>query len=279
MMIYTELDNDLFVAFKEIVYREASIKLSEQKKALLQARLSKRLRALGLETYQDYHRYLMENYATESIEFINAITTNKTEFFRERRHFDYMKEYCLPEFESLGKNELRIWSAACSTGEEPYTIAITVSEYFENRKSMNIKILATDIDTNVIEKGSVGLYSLDQVKDIELPLLKKYFMRGTGENEGLFMVKDPLKSMINFRRMNLLGSVYPMKKKFDIIFCRNVIIYFDKPTQKELFERLYNYLDDDGYLFIGHSENITGISTRFALIGHTIYRKSKAFVL
>lgn len=274
MIIFTEFDDDLFVKFKDIVYSEAGIKLSDLKKALLQARLSKRLRALGLNSYREYYRYLMDNYSEESIEFINAITTNKTEFFRESRHFDYMKESSLPEFEKRGKQELRIWSAGCSTGEEPYTIAIVLSEYFENRKKMHIKILATDIDTNVIERGVAGLYSLDQVKDIDLPLLKKYFLRGSGDNEGLFMAKDQLKRMIHFRRLNLLENDYPMRKKFDIIFCRNVIIYFDKATQKVLFDRLGNYLDEDGYLFIGHSENITGISNRFSLIGHTIYRKS-----
>ncbi len=276
MMIFTEFDDELFGAFKEIVYREAGIKLSDLKKALLKARLSKRLRALGLNSYREYHRYLMENYDDELIEFVNAITTNKTEFFREQRHFDYMREFCLPEFERRGKRELRIWSAGCSTGEEPYTIAMVLSEYFENRKGMDIKILATDIDTTVVGKGIAGVYPLEQVKDIEISILKKYFKRGSGDNEGLFMAKDCLKRMIQFRRLNLLDSGYPMKKKFDIIFCRNVIIYFDKRTQEKLFERLSDYLDEDGYLFIGHSENITGISNRFDLIGHTIYRRSKS---
>ena len=137
-----------------------------------------------------------------------------------------------------------------------------------------MKILATDIDTSVLQKAEAGLYTCEQVKDIDLALLKKYFLRGTGENEGLFKVKDTLKNMVSFRRLNLLDDSYPMKGKFDIIFCRNVIIYFDRHIQRELFEKFNTCLRDDGYLFIGHSENIMGVSDRFTLLGHTIYRKT-----
>lgn len=273
-MNFIEFDDDVFIKFKELIYQEAGIKLTDLKKALIQARLSKRLRLLGLSSYRDYYQYLIDNYNDEKIEFINAITTNKTEFFREFKHFEYMRDYCLPDFQERGRKTIKIWSAGCSTGEEAYSIAITVREFFGFAKTPEIKILATDIDTNVLEKAYSGLYSLEQVKDIDVSVLKKYFMRGTGVNEGLFKVKDEIRKMVTIRRLNLLDGSYPMKGKMDIIFCRNVIIYFDRPTQKVLFERFSRYLDDDGYLFIGHSENLTSITNRFTLLGHTIYRKS-----
>ncbi|MBP7735239.1 MAG: protein-glutamate O-methyltransferase [Spirochaetes bacterium] len=273
-MNFIEFDDDVFIKFKELIYQEAGIKLTDLKKALIQARLSKRLRFLGLSSYRDYYNYLIDNYNEEKIEFINAITTNKTEFFREFKHFDYMRDNCFPDFIERGKKTIKIWSAGCSTGEEPYSIAITVKEFFGSAKTPEIKILATDIDTNVLEKAYAGMYTLEQVKDIDVSVLKKYFMRGTGGNEGLFKVKDEIRKMVTIRRLNLLEDAYPMKGKMDIIFCRNVIIYFDRPTQKVLFERFGRYLDDDGYLFIGHSENLTSITNRFTLLGHTIYRKS-----
>lgn len=273
-MNFIEFDDDVFVKFKELIYQEAGIKLTDLKKALIQARLSKRLRFLGIPSYRDYYEYLIENYNEEKIEFINAITTNKTEFFREGRHFEFIRDTCLPEFESRGKKTIKIWSAGCSTGEEAYSIAITLREYFDKGKSPEIKILATDIDTNVLEKAYNGVYTFEQIKEIDVPVLKKYFMRGRGDNEGFFKVKDEIRNLIVFRRLNLLDDAYPMKGKFDIIFCRNVIIYFDRPTQRDLFEKFYRYLDDEGYLFIGHSENLTSVSNRFTLLGHTIYRKS-----
>lgn len=273
-MNFIEFDDDVFVKFKELIYRESGIKLTDLKKALIQARLSKRLRFLGIPSYRDYYQYLIENYNEEKIEFINALTTNKTEFFREGRHFEFINDFCLPEFVSRGKKTIKIWSAGCSTGEEAYSIAITMREYFGQGKSPEIKILATDIDTNVLGKAYSGMYTLDQVRDVNADLLKKYFLRGTGDNEGFFRVKDDIRNMILFRRLNLLDDPYPMKGPFDIIFCRNVIIYFDRPTQKDLFEKFYRYLDDDGYLFIGHSENLASVSSRFTALGHTMYRKS-----
>jgi chemotaxis protein methyltransferase CheR len=271
---FSGFDDEVFVKFKELIYREAGIKLTDLKKALIQARLSKRLRLLGLKSYQAYYEYLMEHFDQEKIEFINAITTNKTEFFRENRHFDFIRDRCLPDFESEGRKTIRIWSAGCSSGEEPYTIAITIREFYEGERLPDVKILATDIDTSVLEKAAAGVYTYDQVKDIDIAFLKKYFLRGTGDNAGYFKVKDSLKQMIMFRRLNLLDEMYPMKGRFDMIFCRNVIIYFDRPTQRVLFEKFNTCLSDDGYLFIGHSENITGVSDRFTLLGHTIYKKA-----
>lgn len=261
-------DSD-FEYFKSVVYTETGIKLSPLKRALLQSRIMKRLRILHIPDFHAYRQYLENVYDEEILHFINVITTNKTEFMRESRHFDFMAETALPEMEQRCGGELRIWSAGCSTGEEPYSIAITCSEYLKNRHNCRVKILATDIDTQVLKTGYLGEYKRALLDILDEALRKKYF----DYRDDMYVVKESIRQMISFRRLNLLLDAYPMKKKFHIIFCRNVIIYFDKDTQHRLFNRMYDYLDDDGYLFIGHSENLSGISTKFKSIGHTIYRK------
>ena len=273
MIVNYKLTEEEFDKFRDIVYKESGINLTDVKKILLQSRLIKRLRSLSLGSFSDYYNYLTNNYDDEKIYFINSITTNKTDFFRENDHFVFMKTYILPALEAKGEREIRIWSAGCSTGEEPYTIGITLFEYFKEKKAPLFKILATDIDTQVLEKGLNGIYTEEQVAVIEENLLKKYFLKGKDRNKGLFKVKDFLKSIVFFRRLNLLADDYPMKKKFDIIFCRNVIIYFDKDTQKKLFDNFSRYLKDDGYLLVGHSENISNVTDKFYLAGRTIYKK------
>jgi chemotaxis protein methyltransferase CheR len=273
MYALKQLTTEQFDVLRGVVYKETGIKLSDLKRSLLQSRLMRRLRLYGFSEYQEYIDYLREHYDDEIMDFINAITTNKTEFFRENQHFEYLKEKVLPEFEEKKKRKLRIWSAGCSTGEEPYTIAMTVSEYFRDRLP-DVKILATDIDTQVLEKGCRGVYSSEQISGIDRGVLQRYFYAGTGENKGKFRVKDETRKLIVFKRLNLLDTEYPMRGKMNIIFCRNVVIYFDKPTQKTLFERMYDYLDDDGYLFVGHSENLSGITDKFTHLGQTIYRKN-----
>ncbi len=271
-IMWTLGDGD-FEYFRNVVYRESGIRLTELKKALVQARLTKRIRQLKMGSFAEYSEFVRENYNDELVHLINCITTNKTDFFRENRHFEFMENTIFPEWMGKKKNSIRIWSAGCSTGEEPYTIAMVVLEHLPGAAAKDVKILATDIDTTVLEKGATGMYSADNVADIDTPLLKKYFLRGRGPNEGNFMAKDPLKKMIRFRRLNLLDETYPMKGQFDLIFCRNVIIYFDRETQLRLFERFYNYLRDDGYLFVGHSETLTGLTSRFKLVSNSIYRK------
>ena len=269
---YNLSDRD-FNRLRDIIYNEAGIKLTDVKKALMQSRLMKRLRELKLGNFTEYYNYLTENYDNEKINFINAITTNKTDFFRENEHFEFMKYRILPEFDKKGEKEIRIWSAGCSTGEEPYTIAITLHEYYHGKKSPEFLILATDIDTQVLNKAREGIYPSDHVADIESKYLNNYFSYIRNQNGAFYKVNEKLKESVYFRRLNLLSEEYPMKKQFDIILCRNVIIYFDKETQKKLFEKYYSYLKNDGYLLIGHSENITNITDKFVLVGRTIYKK------
>ncbi|HOK03085.1 MAG TPA: protein-glutamate O-methyltransferase [Spirochaetota bacterium] len=270
---YTLSDSD-FNKLREIVYKEAGIKLSDVKKVLVQSRLLKRLRELKIVSFSDYYDYLIANYETEKINFINLITTNKTDFFREKDHFEFMKDVILPDIERKNLSELRIWSAGCSSGEEPYTIAMVIKEYFKNKKSPEILILATDIDTQVLEKAKSGLYSEEHISPVEEKYIKSYFFKEVINGEIYYRIRESLKECVYFRRLNLLQEQYPMKRQFDIIFCRNVIIYFDRDSQRKLFDKFYNYLKDDGYLLIGHSENITNVTDKFILHGRTIYRKA-----
>jgi chemotaxis protein methyltransferase CheR len=243
------------------------------KKALVQSRVLKRLRELKLWNYEDYCEYLTDNYDTEIVNLINCITTNKTDFFREPKHFEFLKQTALPEFERAGKKHIKIWSAGCSIGAEPYTIAISVFEHFRDRTGPDVKILATDIDTQVLQKAELGVYSISEIESIDVEILKRYFMRGIGENDGLIKIKDESKRITSFQRLNLLDDRYPMKGTFDIIFCRNVIIYFDTESRKKLFEKFHSYLNKDGYLIMGHSETLMGLTNKFNFIGNTIYRK------
>ncbi len=272
-MVELEIGEREFNVFRELIYREAGIKLSDQKKALVQARVSRRCRILKINTYRAYHNYLLENYEQEIIEFINTITTNKTEFFREKQHFLYMQNVVLPEFCQSGKKDLRIWSAGCSTGEEAYTVALTVLDYFKEKRLPDFKVLATDIDTHVLSTAMEGVYKREVIQNISIPLLKEFFFRGRGENEGKFKVKDQLKRYIFFRRLNLMEETYPMKGRFDCVFCRNVIIYFDKKDQVKLFNKIHRYMVPGGFLFLGHSENISTICDGFQLVGNTVYRR------
>src|SRR6056297_840697 len=268
-----ELDENQFNLFREIIYREAGIKLSDMKKALVQSRLLRRLRELHIYSYEDYYSFLQDNYSQEIINLINCITTNKTEFFREARHFDFMHQVVLPEYVRTKKKTLRIWSAGCSTGEEPYTIAITLLEFFKDMQMPDIKILATDIDTHVLELALDGRYKQEILEMLNVDMLRRYFLKGSDVNVGFYRVKEHVKKYIYFLRLNLLSEHYPMKNQFDIIFCRNVIIYFDKDTQKRLFGKFHQYLKDDGYLFLGHSESLTDENNRFTFQGNSIYRK------
>ncbi len=271
-----ELSNAEFEQFRKIIYRNTGIYLSSKKKTLLISRLSKRLRALNLADFSQYYRYLQEspNSSDELVHMINRITTNKTEFFREKYHFDFLKENVFPlmikNAEKLRMpRRLRIWSAGCSTGEEPYSIAMIVSEAFRCVREWDIKILATDVDTDVLKKAIKGVYSHNSIVGVPGKYLRRYFVR---RDDG-YHLKESIKSMVVFRKLNLIREIYPMRGPFDIIFCRNVIIYFSRETKKALMQRLYQYLKDDGFIFMGHSESLMDMKDRFMYIKNTIYKK------
>lgn len=267
-----------FRLFQELVRTHTGIALTEQKRNLVSSRLGRRLRALGLASFKGYYDYLTAAEGQDELEnFINAITTNKTDFYREQQHFEFLGKEILPTWKAqaarTGERRIRIWSAGCSTGEEPYTIAITLRESLENLLAWDVRILASDIDTQVLAQAAQGIYPAERVAEIPRPILERYFLRGVGAQAGLVRVTKELRTLVTFRRINLLEEPWPIRTQFDCIFCRNVIIYFDKPTQSRLMERFATYLKTDGYLFLGHSESLYGVSDRFAFLRNTIYRK------
>lgn len=267
-----------FNRFRKLIFNLAGITLSEHKRALVYSRLAKRLRAHGLDNYSDYYDLVSnaEPDSQEIVEFINAITTNKTSFFREPHHFDFLREEIFPvyldERNSGRRKSIRIWSAGCSAGQEPYTLAMTLFEFFGTSSSLDMDILATDIDTNVLSRARQGVYSEEQIEDIPDYLLRKYFLKGKGERAGLAKAGAELQSIIRFNRLNLFDPSWPMKEKLDIIFCRNVIIYFNRDTQRKLISRMTSHLKPGGYLMLGHSESLHGYDSGLQHIRKNVYR-------
>jgi len=260
-----------FDQVKEVAYALTGIKLTDHKKNMIYSRLARRIRQRGLNSFDDYCHLLNQQGNDEATEFVNAITTNLTSFFRENHHFEYLKNSVFPELikKNSASRRVRVWSAGCSTGEEPYSIAICLSEQMPIG-SWDIKVLATDLDTNVVAHAKRGVYQDDRIESIDEGRSRKWFLRDANGSE--VRVKRSLQELITFKPLNLLER-WPMKGPFDVIFCRNVVIYFDKETQKKLFNRYADMLAPGGYLFIGHSENLHKVCNRFESLGKTIYRK------
>ena len=263
-----------FQFLRELVSTHTGIKLADAKREMVYGRLSRRLRQLGLSSFAEYCTHLEQNIDSEIGTLINAITTNLTSFFRERHHFSYLTQTLAPMLEKSNTHKrIRVWSAGCSTGAEPYSLAITLREALPSARGWDVKILATDIDTNVLQTASNGVYNEKEVAEIPPAQVKRWFMKGKDENAGNVRASKELRDMITFRQLNLLGP-WPMRHQFDFIFCRNVVIYFDKDTQRKLFDRYADILVPEGHIFIGHSESLYKVTERFKLIGQTIYRKT-----
>jgi chemotaxis protein methyltransferase CheR len=256
------------------------IKMPPAKKTLLESRLQKRLRNLGLRTFHDYCNLIFKGPEGERelVLMIDAVTTNKTDFFREPAHFSFLTDTVLPEFlqnRGPGVNQqFTVWSAGCSSGEEPYTLAIVLSEFAANNPGFHFSIMATDISTKVLEKARVGIYEQDQIAMIPLFLKQKYFLKSRDRDKGLVRIVPSLRSNINFQWLNLMEERYAIPElSLDVIFCRNVMIYFESQTQNKLLGRYCRYLKTGGYLFLGHSETVQGFNHPLARIASTIYRK------
>lgn len=255
-----------FARVRELIYRQAGISLSESKQEMVYSRLARRLRARNMTSFEAYLDALERGGDSEEWQaFTNALTTNLTAFFREAHHFPVLAEHI-----RKAKAPLSIWCAAASTGEEPYTIAMTVCEAFD---SLNppVSIVATDIDTNVLDTAANGVYPVERVDKMPKERLRRFFQRGKGERSGLVRVRPELRQLITFKPLNLLGTSWPVSGPFDAIFCRNVMIYFDKPTQGRILERFVPLMKPDGLLFAGHSENFMYASHAFKLRGKTVY--------
>jgi chemotaxis protein methyltransferase CheR len=272
-----EFSDEDFRSLRDLVREVSGITLSEAKRELVYGRLSRRLRALGMSTFRDYRALLAGPQGKAELgEFTNAVTTNLTSFFRENHHFDYLREHVLaPMAEGAGRRRrLRIWSAGCSTGEEPYSIAITIAETLPDWQKLDIKILATDLDTDVLSRAASGLYAEDRVRGLGPRRLAKFFAPVAERTRTMYRFDPQLAGLVSFRQLNLMNPL-PMRGPLDVIFCRNVIIYFDKDTQRELFARIAPLQSQDALLFLGHSENIFKVSEAYDLIGKTVYRRNQ----
>ena len=269
-----EYTRDDFNFLRKISNEHSGILVPDDKFDMFYSRLSKRVRLLGLKNFKQYCQFLENNPAQEFTEFINAVTTNLTSFFREKHHFEYLKNTVIPDV--LKRNNttktIRVWSAGCSTGEEPYSLAMTLLENIPS--GWDIKILATDLDTNVLQTAAKGVYTKDRVDGLPVNTLKRWFKRGTGKNANKVKISKECQSLIHFKQLNLMKE-WPFNSYFDFIFCRNVLIYFDRETKEKLAQRYGGFLVVGCHLFIGHSESLHQLDTDFDLIGNTIYKKIK----
>lgn len=264
--------DDDFKVLAKLAYDYAGIALSDNKRNLVYSRLSRRLRALQLQTFRDYREFVA-NDEREIENFINSISTNHTKFFREDHHFDHLRSHvAVPFAQGAGGGRLRIWSAGCSSGEEPYTIAVVLKRELRSFHNRDVKILATDIDTDVLGRAARGEFAPNTTDDVPKPYQSFFKTVVTGGKEKV-VVDDDVRSIITFRRLNLMER-WPFQGLFDAIFCRNVMIYFDAPTKSNLIERFANQIKPGGWLYIGHSESLTGIHPQLRTVGRTIYRRS-----
>jgi chemotaxis protein methyltransferase CheR len=260
------------------IYDECGIKMPASKKTMLEARLHKRLRALGMPSFADYCAFLFGVAGgDELVRMIDLATTNKTDFFREADHFTYLSQRALPEwlkrYGKGGARRLTVWSAGCSSGEEPYTLAMVLHEFAAGSVDFDYRILATDICTQVLEKAHLAVYHEERADHIPAYLKRKYLLRSRDKSSGLVRVVPELREKVRFRRLNLMAGDFGMREQIDIIFCRNVIIYFDRPTQEKLLNRLCDHLPPGGYLFMGHSETLSGLDVPLTQVFPTVYRK------
>ncbi len=276
------LSDKEFRKISEYIYNLCGIKLPAIKKTMLSARLHKRLRHLNCSSFSEYFEYVLskEGQEEELVHMIDVVSTNKTEFFREAKHFDVLISLVLPEYlkkmRHRNNRKLKVWSAGCSSGEEPYTLAMVLEEFFCKYPGLDYEILATDISTRVLNIARDGIYQDEIVAPVPILMRHKYLMRGKGEQTGFHRVVPELRSKVKFQRLNFMDKQFDIRGPIDIIFCRNVIIYFDRKTQQELFRKFYRYLAPSGYLFTSHSESLEGIIDRMERVASAVYRSAGA---
>ncbi|CAA0091193.1 Chemotaxis protein methyltransferase [Zhongshania aliphaticivorans] len=259
-----------FDKIRELVFSHTGISLGDEKRQLAYSRYSKRLRALGIDDFDDYIDIVRSGNESEIPLFVSAITTNFTSFFRENHHFDFLVNEVRRLL--LTQNSIRIWSAGCSSGEEPYSIAMALLSGVPGVESADVKILATDLDSEILDRAFRGVYPKEKIEGVDQNMVKSWIKHGSNDNKGYVMVHPKVRGMVSFKQLNLLES-WPIKNSFDIIFCRNVVIYFCKEVQKTLFSKFANNQKKGSQLMIGHSENLAGVCDSYRLIGRTIYEK------
>ena len=274
------LTTEQFNILSRFVEGELGIRMPPAKRIMLESRLQKRLRALSLDSFQDYIDLVFDESQKEAelIHMIDSVTTNKTDFFRESDHFTYLSERLLPERFAAGwgrTQPFRVWSTASSTGEEPYTLAMVLEEFRAEHQGFEYGILGTDISTRALDHGRKAVYTEERIDPIPQALRRKYLLRSKDRSSRLVRVRPELRRRVQFHRLNLMHDSWNIEDRFEVIFCRNVIIYFERPTQYRLLTHLYNYLVPGGYLFLGHSETLAGMELPLSSVAPTIYRKAE----
>ncbi len=265
-----------FNRLSALVYEQCGIKLPPAKKILLESRLNKRLRALNMTSFSDYISYLTstEGMSNELILMIDEVTTNKTDFFREPHHFEFLREYILPEFsKNSSRRQFRIWSSACSSGEEPYTLAMVLHDYVQEHHSFDYTVYASDISTEILQKAVKAVYAMERVALIPTAVKQKYFLKSNDQNKPTVRVIPALRNKVHFQRLNLMDKQLDIDGGLDVVFCRNVLIYFDRETQQEVLQKLVGKLKTGGYLFIGHSESLFQLDLPIIQIKPTVFQK------
>ena len=266
-----------FARFSEFIIGQCGIKMPPSKRIMLEARLQKRLRALGVPSYGEYYRYIhSENGRGELVHMLDAVTTNKTDFFREPVHFQYLSQNVLPNAlaeQDRSRRPFFLWSAGCSTGEEPYTLAMVLSEFAHQHPTLRFSIMATDISTKVLDRARDGIYDEDRIAAVPDALKQRYLLRSKDRGRNLVRIVPELRAAVQFKRLNLMEESFSFSTPLDVIFCRNVIIYFDRSTQERLISRFCRVLRPDGHLFLGHSESVHGFDLPLRRITSTVYRK------
>ena len=265
-----------FNRLSRFIYDTCGIKMPEVKATMLEARLQKRLRALGMQNFTDYCDYLFapDGLRDELVSMLDVVTTNKTDFFREPDHFEHLTQRVLPDWVRRHEGaRLSIWSAGCSTGEEPYTLAMVLSEFALKNPGFDFQILATDISSRVLEKAKTAIYQESQVEPVPLELKRKYLLRSKDRASGVVRIVPELREKVRFRRLNFMDEDFGMRDLLDIIFCRNVIIYFDRPTQEKLLQRFHRQMKPGAFIFMGHSETLSGLDVPLTSVYPTVYRR------
>jgi len=273
----TELTQEDFNRLSTFIYRESGIKMPPIKRVMLQSRLQKRLRELKINSFKEYCNYVFskEGLNNEIIHMLDVVSTNKTDFYREPVHFDFLTSNILPEYVNSTKHIkfIKVWSAGCSSGEEPYTIAIVLSEYLANLPGFDFSILGTDISTLILQKAIDAVYKEDRVEGIPLEIKRKYMLRSKDNTDPTIKMNSQLRSKVRFERLNFMDDYYPINDSFDIVFCRNVLIYFDRETQEKVINKICLKIKPQGYFFLGHSESIMNMNVPLQQIKPTIFQK------
>jgi chemotaxis protein methyltransferase CheR len=274
------ISNADYGRLRSLIYEQSGIVLNQEKRTMLELRIKRRLRSLSMDSFGQYCEYLFsrQNHKEEIVHLLDVVTTNKTDFFREPDHFDYLVQKAVPDLVAREQvdRELLVWSAGCSTGEEPYTLAMVLSEYALSHPGFRFRVLATDLSTTVLAKAKLGVYSNDVVRPVSSELRRKYFMRSRDPESGTVRVVPELRQLVEFRRVNFMNADFGLTEKVHIVFCRNVIIYFDRSTQEGILQKLAQHLIPGGYAFLGHSETLHGMDLPLVPVAPALYRRDNA---